>query len=186
MQAFPSRYNRQMPVKLIALDIDGTLLDSRWQVSEANRKAIAEAARRGIEVALVTGRRYDFAMPIARELDALLTPLNLTMIVISAPRIFSTAWTSLTQHASQMTSAFGAGRIADGSLGLVQGLNKHSREARDTLRRAAGLARRQGDVALAQQIESMRQDIDNPLLHLALRMGPLLGDDDLDDDFDLF
>jgi tetratricopeptide (TPR) repeat protein len=71
-------------------------------------------------------------------------------------------------------------------LGLVQGLNKHTREAKDTLRRAAGLARRQGDVALAQQIESMRQDIDNPLLHLALRMGPLLGDDDLDDDLDLF
>ena len=63
-------------MRLIALDIDGTLLDSRWQVSEANRRAIAEAARRGIEVALVTGRRYDFAMPVARQLD---TPL--TMIV---------------------------------------------------------------------------------------------------------
>src|SRR5215831_17366449 len=73
MQALRSRYNRQMPVKLIALDIDGTLLDSHWQVSEANRQAIAEAARRGIEVALVTGRRYDFAMPVARQLDAPLT-----------------------------------------------------------------------------------------------------------------
>jgi len=62
-----------MPVKLIALDIDGTLLDSRWQVSEANRQAIAEAARRGIEVALVTGRRYDFAMPVARQLNSALT-----------------------------------------------------------------------------------------------------------------
>src|SRR5438874_6353177 len=69
----PSRYNRGMPVRLIALDIDGTLLDSRWQVSEANRNAIAEAARRGIEVALVTGRRYDFAMPVARQLEAPLT-----------------------------------------------------------------------------------------------------------------
>ena len=59
-----------MPIRLIALDIDGTLLDSRWQVSDANRKAIAEAARRGIELALVTGRRYDFAMPIARQLEA--------------------------------------------------------------------------------------------------------------------
>src|SRR5690349_21646317 len=75
------RYNGRMPVKLIALDIDGTLLDSHWLVSEANRKAIAEAARRGIEVALVTGRRYDFAMPVARQLDTPLTSLNLTMIV---------------------------------------------------------------------------------------------------------
>ena len=62
-----------MTVRLIALDIDGTLLDSRWQLPEANRAAIAEAARRGIEVALVTGRRYDFAMPVARKLDSPLT-----------------------------------------------------------------------------------------------------------------
>jgi len=62
-----------MAVRLIALDIDGTLLDSRWQLPEANRQAIAEATRRGIEVALVTGRRYDFAMPVACKLDSPLT-----------------------------------------------------------------------------------------------------------------
>ena len=62
-----------MPVRLIALDIDGTLLDSRWHLPEANRVAIAEANRRGIEVALVTGRRYDFAMPVAHQLDSKLT-----------------------------------------------------------------------------------------------------------------
>src|SRR6266849_4851202 len=62
-----------MAVRLIALDIDGTLLNSRWEVSEANRAAIAGATRRGIEVALVTGRRYDFAMPVARKLDCPLT-----------------------------------------------------------------------------------------------------------------
>jgi Cof subfamily protein (haloacid dehalogenase superfamily) len=60
-------------VRLIALDIDGTLLDSRWQLPEANRAAIAEAIRRGIEVALVTGRRYDFAMPVAKQLGCALT-----------------------------------------------------------------------------------------------------------------
>ena len=62
-----------MPIRLIALDIDGTLLDSRWDLPEANRVAISEATRRGIEVALVTGRRYDFALPIARKLDSPLT-----------------------------------------------------------------------------------------------------------------
>jgi Cof subfamily protein (haloacid dehalogenase superfamily) len=62
-----------MPVRLIALDIDGTLLDSRWQISEANRAAIAEATKRGIEVALVTGRRYDFALPVAQKIDSALT-----------------------------------------------------------------------------------------------------------------
>jgi len=73
-----------MGVRLIALDIDGTLLDSRWQVSEANRAAIAEAARRGIEVALVTGRRYDFALPVAQKLDS-----PVTMIVNNGAMIRS-------------------------------------------------------------------------------------------------
>jgi Cof subfamily protein (haloacid dehalogenase superfamily) len=62
-----------MGVRLIALDIDGTLLDSRWRLSEANRGAIKEATRRGIEVALVTGRRYDFALPVAQDLGCPLT-----------------------------------------------------------------------------------------------------------------
>jgi Cof subfamily protein (haloacid dehalogenase superfamily) len=62
-----------MPVRLIALDVDGTLLDSRWRLTDANRHAIQEAARRGIEVALVTGRRYDFALPVAQDLGCPLT-----------------------------------------------------------------------------------------------------------------
>jgi Cof subfamily protein (haloacid dehalogenase superfamily) len=62
-----------MPVRLIALDIDGTLLNSRMEVSAANRETIAEATRRGIEVALVTGRRYDFAMPVRHQIEAPIT-----------------------------------------------------------------------------------------------------------------
>jgi Cof subfamily protein (haloacid dehalogenase superfamily) len=62
-----------MPVRLIALDIDGTLLDTRWRLPDANRQAIQEATRRGIEVALVTGRRYDFALPVAQDLGCPVT-----------------------------------------------------------------------------------------------------------------
>jgi Cof subfamily protein (haloacid dehalogenase superfamily) len=62
-----------MRIRLIALDIDGTLLNSRWEVSLANREAIGEATRRGIEVAIVTGRRYDFALPVVRQIDSPLT-----------------------------------------------------------------------------------------------------------------
>lgn len=62
-----------MAIKLIALDIDGTLLNSRWEVSAVNQAAIAAASRRGIEVALVTGRRYDFAMLVARQIASPLT-----------------------------------------------------------------------------------------------------------------
>src|SRR6202007_385743 len=62
-----------MPVQLIALDSAGTLLSSRFTVSERNRADIAEATRRGIEVALVTGRRYDFALPVAQQIESPLT-----------------------------------------------------------------------------------------------------------------
>ena len=62
-----------MGIRLIALDIDGTLLGSNWRVSVGNQAAIAEASRRGIEVALVTGRRYDFALPVARQVNSPLT-----------------------------------------------------------------------------------------------------------------
>ncbi len=65
-----------MPVRLIALDIDGTLLDERSQLPAINRDAVTDAASRGIEIALVTGRRYDFATPIARQF-----PCPMTMIV---------------------------------------------------------------------------------------------------------
>jgi Cof subfamily protein (haloacid dehalogenase superfamily) len=60
-------------IRLLALDIDGTILDSEGQIPDANRRAIAAAIDAGVEVALATGRRYDFARPIFERLPAPLT-----------------------------------------------------------------------------------------------------------------
>lgn len=60
-------------IRLIALDIDGTLLDGDGRIPEANREAIRHATDAGIEVALATGRRYDFARPIFEALPGPLT-----------------------------------------------------------------------------------------------------------------
>jgi 5-amino-6-(5-phospho-D-ribitylamino)uracil phosphatase len=57
-----------MAIRLIALDMDGTLLDSRGELSEGNRAAVAAARARGAAVALVTGRRFRDARPLALEL----------------------------------------------------------------------------------------------------------------------
>ncbi len=62
---FLSRYNRNVPIKLIAMDIDGTLLDSASRLSDDKSRTIAEAAARGIEILLVTGRRFHSARLIA-------------------------------------------------------------------------------------------------------------------------
>jgi len=82
-----------MGVRLIAIDIDGTLLDSRWEVPEANRRAIAEAVARGIHVALVTGRRFDFTRPIAAHL-----PPEVALIVNNGALIKSSDGTTHLRH----------------------------------------------------------------------------------------
>ena len=56
------------PIRLIAIDIDGTLLDSHVQLSDANRNALRRAHAAGIEIVLGTGRRHKFALPIAESL----------------------------------------------------------------------------------------------------------------------
>jgi haloacid dehalogenase-like hydrolase len=53
-----SFYLSLMPIRLLALDLDGTLLNSRGVLTERNCRAIAEARRLGVRVALVTGRRF--------------------------------------------------------------------------------------------------------------------------------
>lgn len=65
-----------MIVRVLAIDIDGTLLDSRARLPDAHRDALVDAAGRGVEVALVTGRSYHFTKPIAD-----LLPIPLTLIV---------------------------------------------------------------------------------------------------------
>jgi Cof subfamily protein (haloacid dehalogenase superfamily) len=57
-----------MAIRLIALDLDGTLLDSRGNVSARNRAAVAAAREGGAAVALVTGRRFRDARPLALDL----------------------------------------------------------------------------------------------------------------------
>jgi Cof subfamily protein (haloacid dehalogenase superfamily) len=56
------------PIQLIALDIDGTLLDSTFQVSARNLEALRRAHQAGVEIVLGTGRRHAFALPIAQAL----------------------------------------------------------------------------------------------------------------------
>ncbi|HEX8845870.1 MAG TPA: Cof-type HAD-IIB family hydrolase [Pyrinomonadaceae bacterium] len=57
-----------MSIGLLALDLDGTLLNSRGELSARNLRAIAETRARGVRVALVTGRRFRDARPLALEL----------------------------------------------------------------------------------------------------------------------
>lgn len=52
-----------MPIRLIALDLDGTLVNSRWEISQPDIQALAAASELGIQVVIVTGRRPRAAAP---------------------------------------------------------------------------------------------------------------------------
>ncbi len=62
-------------IKLLALDLDGTLLDSKGQISEKNIGAIRLAEQRGVMVTIATGRRFRDARPVGLRLE-----LNAPMI----------------------------------------------------------------------------------------------------------
>src|ERR1700754_3799585 len=57
-----------MTIRLLALDLDGTLLNARGKISERNRLALDLARQNDVRIALVTGRRFRDSRPIALEL----------------------------------------------------------------------------------------------------------------------
>ena len=60
--------NSKRSIRLLATDIDGTLLNPQFKVSDGDLTALRRAHASGIEVVLVTGRRHTFALPIAKQL----------------------------------------------------------------------------------------------------------------------
>ena len=56
------------PIRLLAADIDGTLLNPEFRISDADLAALRRIHREGTEIVIVTGRRHAFARPIAELL----------------------------------------------------------------------------------------------------------------------
>lgn len=57
--------------RIIALDLDGTLLNSRKGLSEENRRALEAAAAAGVEIVPTTGRFFDGIPEVVRQLPFL-------------------------------------------------------------------------------------------------------------------
>lgn len=55
-------------MRLLAIDIDGTLLNHQFEISAPDRLALRRLHAEGVEIVLVTGRRHTFALPIAQQL----------------------------------------------------------------------------------------------------------------------
>lgn len=59
---------KALQIRIIALDLDGTLLDSEKRLSEVNRTALADAAANGILIVPTTGRFFGMMPPAVRDL----------------------------------------------------------------------------------------------------------------------
>lgn len=57
-----------MPIRVIAADLDGTLLNNNSEISPANRQALRAASERGIRIVITTGRRFHSARPLLESL----------------------------------------------------------------------------------------------------------------------
>jgi Cof subfamily protein (haloacid dehalogenase superfamily) len=74
-----------MPIRLVAVDLDGTLLNSRSEISPANRQALMAAAERGLHMVVVTGRRYHSARSIVQQLPCPVTLICSNGALIGLP-----------------------------------------------------------------------------------------------------
>src|SRR5688572_5483590 len=72
-------------IRLIALDIDGTLLDDQKKLPVANRDALRKAAERGVRVAIASGRMIPSIEPIEHLLE-----MDCAIIAYNGGKVVST------------------------------------------------------------------------------------------------
>lgn len=74
-----------MPYRLIALDLDGTLLTRQKTVSPRTRLALDDAARRGCRVVIATGRSFAVARHLCEGIDLTAPQITYNGAVIYDP-----------------------------------------------------------------------------------------------------
>ena len=165
-----------MAISLLALDLDGTLLDSRGNISERNRIAIDNAREQGVRVALVTGRRFRDSRPVALELG-----LDIPLISHNG---------ALTKHAATLQTvsvlplpldaarkALRVGReagadalLSDDHEGLGVLVYDHLRGENTAAHKYVSWARRihgEEGADAVQQVDSLEDYLDHEPIHLA-------------------
>ena len=71
-------------MKAVALDLDGTLLNSRKEISEENKNILKKLSENGVEILIVTGRPYPITKKIAQSLE-----IPLTVICYNGARVMN-------------------------------------------------------------------------------------------------
>lgn len=74
-------------IKLVAIDLDGTLFDKKKNVSNENIKAIKKCKENGIKIVIATGRPISGVLPLLEELD--LTSNDDYVITYNGAKVFN-------------------------------------------------------------------------------------------------
>lgn len=170
-----------MTISLLALDLDGTLLDSRGQISERNRVAIDNAREQGVHVALVTGRRFRDSRPVALELgldvplishNGALTKHAATLQTVSVLPLPVAA----AREALRVGRTTGADALlSDDHEGLGVLVYDHIRGGNSAAHRYITWARRihgeEEGVRAVQQVNSLENYLDHDPIHLSFSGG---------------
>lgn len=85
---------RNVRFRLLALDIDGTLLDRGGRLLPSTVDAVQRARDAGVQPVLCTGRRYRRTWPVARELGLEIPLVCNSGAVVKSPDGRSTLWRS--------------------------------------------------------------------------------------------
>ena len=98
------------PIKLIALDLDGTLLDSEKRLSDRNREALAAAAAKGVHIVPTTGRFFGMMPEAIRAL-----PFVRYAITVNGAQVYDReADTALARAEIPVATAVAAMEVLDG------------------------------------------------------------------------
>jgi Cof subfamily protein (haloacid dehalogenase superfamily) len=87
--------------RLLAIDIDGTLVNSQNELTAPTREALLRAKRAGVELVLATGRRYSRVLPLVEPLA-----LNVPLVTASGALIKRAA-----DHHTLFRAQFAAGAL---------------------------------------------------------------------------
>ena len=98
------------PIRIVALDLDGTLLDSKKRLSEVNRAALAAAAEKGVLIVPTTGRFFGMMPACVREL-----PFVRYAITINGAQVYDRATdTAIVREEIPLDIALDLMRLLDG------------------------------------------------------------------------
>jgi len=116
-------------VKMIAIDVDGTLLGAEGRVSARNLAALLTAEDAGIRIVIATGRRHSYALKVLHELGL----PDRTLLISSNGAVVRTFGSALIEraHMENETARWLCGYLAEFRNALVITFDKVGTDGED-------------------------------------------------------